>query len=159
LNSAGLADAIGLPSGSADFVVCNGVLLLVPRPELALQEIARIAKPGATVHIGSQPFVDEFADRRFKNSIGRVLASALKKGGPVTAAKALGFILRELLQGRLHGLGRSKVFWSSPPDFTALAGRYGLTVIETLRQQRWSKEGSVVDSETRMRYLLRRAKM
>jgi hypothetical protein len=45
LNSAGLADAIGLPSGSADFGVCNGVLLLVPRPELALQEIARMQSP------------------------------------------------------------------------------------------------------------------
>jgi SAM-dependent methyltransferase len=152
----GFADATGLPSGFADFVVCNGVLLLVPQPERALQEIARIAKADATIHIGSQPFADEFAGRRFKNSVPRVLASAFKNGGVATALKALSFILREALQGRLHTLGRSKVFWMAPDDFAVLARRCGLTVVECLRQQRWNKDGSVAESTTRMRYVLRR---
>ena len=152
----GLAEATGLARGSADFVVCNGVLLLVPQPELALKEIARIAKPDALIHIGSQPFVDEFADRRFKNSVARALASALKNGGPVTAAKAFVFVLRELLNGRLRYLGRSKVFWIAPSDFAAMARRHGLAVIEIVRQQRCDKDGIVIESQTRMRYLLRK---
>jgi len=152
----GLAEATGLPSGFADVVVCNNVLLLVPRPELALQEIARIAKPGATVHIGSQPFEDEFADHRFKNSILRALVSALKNGGPVVAAKALAFVLRELAKGRLHTLGRSKVFWIAPADFAALAARYGLAVIESHMQLRRKRDGTIVETPTRKCYVLRR---
>jgi SAM-dependent methyltransferase len=152
----GLAEATGLPSDFADFVVCNNVLLLVPRPELALQEIARIAKAGAAIHIGSQPFADEFADRRYKNSILRVLASALKNGGPVIAAKAFAFVLRELANGRLHYLGRSKVFWIAPPDFAALTARCGLAVIESHMQRRRQRDGSIVETETRKCYVLRR---
>ncbi len=152
----GLAEETGLPAGSADFVVCNGVLLLVPQPELALKEISRIAKPGAVIHIGAQPFVDEFADRRFKNSVGRALASALKNGGPVIAVKAFVFVVRELLNGRRRYLGRSKVFWIAPSDFAAMAGRHGLAVIQSVRQQRCDRDGTVIESKTRMRYVLRK---
>jgi ubiquinone/menaquinone biosynthesis C-methylase UbiE len=152
----GLAEETGLPSAFADFVVCNGVLLLVPRPELALQEIARIAKSGATIHISSQPFVDEFADSRFKNSIFRVVASAGKNGGIGTALKALSYIAREVLHGRLRYLGRSKVFWIAPRDFAKLAERHGFALVSSARQLRRTRQGTIVGSETRMRYVLRR---
>lgn len=152
----GLADATGLPPASADFVFCNDVLLLVPEPELALKEIARIAKPGALIHIGGQPFIDEFSAHRFKNSIVRVMVSAAKNGGLRTAANVLAFVLRETLRGRLRHLGRAKVFWTSPADFAAMAGRHGLAVVASARQARRARDGSIVESETRMRYVLRR---
>ncbi len=152
----GFADATGLPSGCADFIVCNNVLLLVPQPELALTEIARIGKPGATIHIGAQPFVDEFASHRFKNSIPHVLLSAVKNGGISSAAKVLAFIVRELLHGRFRYLGRGKVFWITPPEFAKMAKRHSLTVVNSARQARRTRESTIVESETRMRYVLRR---
>jgi len=48
------AHALPLPDASASVVVCNNVLLIVPRDtiQVSQQEIFRIAKPGARSHFG-----------------------------------------------------------------------------------------------------------
>jgi len=56
----GLSDQIPLPDESASVVVCNSVLLIVPREKIpaSLREIHRIAKPDARVFLGEIPFVE-----------------------------------------------------------------------------------------------------
>jgi ubiquinone/menaquinone biosynthesis C-methylase UbiE len=48
----GFTDSLPLPDQSASVVVCNNVLLIVPRETIpaSLLEFYRIAKPGARVH-------------------------------------------------------------------------------------------------------------
>jgi SAM-dependent methyltransferase len=54
-----LSDQLPLPAACASVIVCNSVLLIVPRDRIlpSLREMARIAKPGARVFIGEIPFV------------------------------------------------------------------------------------------------------
>jgi ubiquinone/menaquinone biosynthesis C-methylase UbiE len=53
------SDRLPIPNESASVVVCNSVLLVVPRESVppSLREIHRIAKPGARIFIGEIPFV------------------------------------------------------------------------------------------------------
>ena len=54
----GLADRLPLHDQSASVVVCNNVLLIVPREKIpgSLQEMHRIAKPGGRIFVGEIPF-------------------------------------------------------------------------------------------------------
>jgi len=54
----GFTDQIPLADESASVVVCNNVLLIVPRENIpaSLREIYRVAKPGARILIGEIPF-------------------------------------------------------------------------------------------------------
>ncbi|SRR5258708_142650 len=56
----GLTDHLPLEDESASVVVCNNVLLVVPRRKIpaSLREIHRIAKPGARIFLGEIPFVE-----------------------------------------------------------------------------------------------------
>jgi ubiquinone/menaquinone biosynthesis C-methylase UbiE len=53
-------EQLPVPDESASVVVCNNVLLVVPRQKIAasLREIHRIAKPGARIFLGEIPFVE-----------------------------------------------------------------------------------------------------
>jgi ubiquinone/menaquinone biosynthesis C-methylase UbiE len=55
----GLTDQLPLPDQCASVVVCNSVLLVVPREKIpaSLGEIHRIAKPGARIFLGEIPFL------------------------------------------------------------------------------------------------------
>lgn len=59
----GDATALPVETGSADVVISNGVLNLVPEKELAFQEIVRILKPGGRLYLGDiavdAPFTEE----------------------------------------------------------------------------------------------------
>ena len=54
----GFTDSLPLADECASVVVCNNVLLIVPREKIpaSLREIHRVAKPGARVLIGEIPF-------------------------------------------------------------------------------------------------------
>jgi SAM-dependent methyltransferase len=53
------SDELPLPDACASVVVCNNVLLIIPREKVlpSLGEMARIAKPGARIFIGELPYV------------------------------------------------------------------------------------------------------
>jgi ubiquinone/menaquinone biosynthesis C-methylase UbiE len=65
-------DQLPLPDQCASVIVCNSVLLVVPREKIpaSLREIYRIAKPGARIFLGEIPFAEQhdptpqFATRR-----------------------------------------------------------------------------------------------
>ena len=81
----GLATQLPLADGSADKVVVNGVLLLLPGEEEVLRclaEIRRICKDGATVYLGEIPDRNEFADRPYGDSIASWLWWVLRQQGP-----------------------------------------------------------------------------
>jgi len=48
----GLAESLPVPDGWADVVISNGVLNLLPDKLAALQEMARVLKPGGRLQIG-----------------------------------------------------------------------------------------------------------
>src|SRR6266853_2008207 len=56
----GLTDQLPLADENASVVVCNNVLLVVPRQQIpaSLREIYRIAKPGSRIFLGEIPFVE-----------------------------------------------------------------------------------------------------
>ena len=63
----GYAEALPVPNGWADVVISNGVLNLVPDKAAALQEMARVLKPGGRVQIADilvQQPVPESAKRQ-----------------------------------------------------------------------------------------------
>lgn len=53
------SDQLPLPDACASVVVCNSVLLIIPREKVlpSLREMARIARRGARIFIGELPFV------------------------------------------------------------------------------------------------------
>ena len=58
--------ATGLPSGSFDLVVCRHVLQSIPHADRAVAELARITRPGGTVHLVAEDYgMIHFPRRRF----------------------------------------------------------------------------------------------
>jgi arsenite methyltransferase len=63
----GYAESLPVDEGWADVVISNGVLNLMPDKDTALQEIARVLKPGGRLQIGDilvQKVVPESAKRK-----------------------------------------------------------------------------------------------
>lgn len=63
----GYAETLPVDDGWADVVISNGVLNLVPEKSTALQEMARILKPGGRLQIGDilvQKAIPESAKRK-----------------------------------------------------------------------------------------------
>ena len=57
----GLTNQLPLPDACASVVVCNSVLLVVPREQIpaSLREIHRIAKPSARIFLGEIPYQEQ----------------------------------------------------------------------------------------------------
>ena len=63
----GLAESVPIPDGWADVIISNGVFNLVPDKSAALQEMARLLKPGGRLQIGDilvQKAVPDSAKRK-----------------------------------------------------------------------------------------------
>lgn len=148
----GFTDLLPLADESASVVVCNNVLLVVPREKVpaSLREIYRVAKPGARILIGEIPFEPgpppepEFATSR------ETLAYLYRKYGLRTA---LG-MLRRMIFWKLTGKpitirGGSQVsFYAQPEEVIALAEAAGLEYV-----RHWQHE----DPSNRYNYLFRKA--
>ena len=129
----GLTDTLPLGSETASVVVCNSVLLVVPRDKISpsLREIRRIAKPGARVYLGEIPFV---AGRRPQQQ---------SKGGWETLSdlfRTYGFrtwlgMLRRMIYWKLTRQpmiiydGSAISFYASAEEFVAMAQDAGLRLV------------------------------
>ncbi len=136
----------------ASVVVCNNVLLIVPREKIpaSLREIHRVAKPGARVLIGEIPFEPgpppepEFVTAR------ETLAYLYRKYGLRTF---LG-MLRRMIYWKVTGqpmtirYGSQVSFYAEPAEFIAMAQSAGLELIRS-----WQHE----DPANRYNYLFRKA--
>jgi ubiquinone/menaquinone biosynthesis C-methylase UbiE len=152
----GLAEATGLPPGSADKVVCNSVLHIVPDVAATLRELARIAKAGAVVFIGEVPKVDEKAGKRYGDSLTKWLIYVLRTRGISSFASKLRLVLRALLSSEPLVISPKTVFFIQPQAFIAMAERYGLRLIESFPHPEITSAGTIYESPTRVDYLFRR---
>lgn len=129
----GLADHLPLPDTSASVIVCNSVLLVVPRERIpaCLNEIYRVAKAGARIVLGEIPYQEqhdptpEFSTRR------ELLAYLYDKHG----LRAWFGMVRRLAYRQITGQpallnsGTAISFWSPAEEFVAMAEGAGLQLV------------------------------
>ena len=147
----GLSDHLPIPDASASVVVCNNVLLIVPRERIpaSLTEILRIAKPGARIFIGEIPGADQKDPTPRFESRGETLAYLYRKHGLRTWFG----MLRRMAWWQLTGAppvlqpGTAISFFATPDEFVALAEAAGLKVVRYWRCDHY---------KTRNDYLLRK---
>jgi SAM-dependent methyltransferase len=147
----GLTHDLPIESASASVVVCNSVLLVVPRPRImdSLKEMSRIAKPGARVYLGEIPFVPGPEPYPRFTTISKALSYFYRKHG---VRASLG-ILRGAAARRckrqpliLHDCSLVS-FYSHPAEFIAQAQSAGLELVRY-----WQH----AYPETRYNYLFRK---
>jgi ubiquinone/menaquinone biosynthesis C-methylase UbiE len=148
----GLTHRLPLPDACTSVVVCNSVLLIVPREEIpaSLREIDRIARPGARIFIGEIPFAAQHDPTPQFETRRETLDYLYRKHG----LRAWFGMLRRMVWWQITGkpavirAGTAISFFASPEEFAALAEAAGL---ETLRC--WQSDYP----KTRNNYLLRKA--
>lgn len=137
----GFTDQLPLDDESASVVVCNNVLLVVPREKIApsLREMYRVARPGARIFVGEIPLEPgpspepEFATAR------QTLAYLYRQHGLRTS---LG-MLRRMVYWKLTGQpmvirgGSTISFYAQPPEFIAMAAAAGLRLVRSWRHDDW----------------------
>lgn len=154
----GTADRLPVQDRSFDRIVINGVLLILPDEAVvrcALTEMKRVARPGALIWIGETPDCDELAAKgRYvgKSLVGFLLHKWRKKGFRKAFRKAVSLLherrKQQVFLGRRH-------FWKPAEEFLALCRAAGLEPVHWGRHSEIDKRGDVVDSATRIDYLLR----
>jgi ubiquinone/menaquinone biosynthesis C-methylase UbiE len=148
----GFTDQIPLVDESASVVVCNNVLLIVPREKIpaSLREIYRVAKPGARILIGEIPFEPGPPPEPEFATAHETLAYLYRRYGLRTC---LG-MLRRMIYWKLSGqpmtirTGSQVSFYAQPQEFIALAQAIGLELVRS-----WQHE----DPSNRYNYLFRKA--
>ena len=147
----GLTDCLPLADESASVVVCNNVLLVVPRQRIpaSLREIYRIAKPGARIFLGEIPFV-ETPDPTPHTTTRREMLSFLYRD---RGFRAWFGMLRRMAYWQLTGKpavirsGTEVSFCAEPEEFIAMAQAAGLELVRY-----WQHD----HPPTRNNYLLRK---
>lgn len=155
----GRADQTHLPSEYVDVLVSNGVLIVLGGSKevaAALSEFRRITKPGATLFIGEVPDCDEFADRRYGDSISGWLAWVLKTQGAVAFLNRLRQTMRGLVSREPFIVGPKVIFHLPPAEFIGLLARHGFSTTAHFRHREIDAQGRPQESSTRWNYLARR---
>lgn len=148
----GLTDQLPLPAKCASVVVCNNVLLIVPRDRIpaSLGEIYRIAKPNARIYLGEIPFT-ETKDPTPRFETRREALTFLYKNHGVRPWLGM---LRRMAWWSLTGKptilrpGTAVSFYAQPDEFIAMAEDAGLELVRY-----WQHE----HPNTRNNYLFRKA--
>jgi SAM-dependent methyltransferase len=147
----GFTDSLPLPDGIASIVVCNCVLLVVPREKIpqSFRELARIAKRGGRVYIGEIPSAQPNDPTPPFNSRWELLSHLYHKRGLRTWMG----MARRMIWWRLTGQaevirpGTAVSFFAPPEEVIELARSAGLELICYWRHN---------DPDTRMNYLFRK---
>jgi SAM-dependent methyltransferase len=147
----GLTHQLPLPDQCASVVVCNNVMLIVPREKVpaSLCEIFRIAKPGARIFLGEIPFVEtpdptpHFTTRR------ETLSYLYRAHGLRTWFGMLRRMTWWVLTGKPAVIrpGTAVSFYASADEFVAMTSAAGLQLVRL-----WQHD----DPDTRNNYLLRK---
>jgi ubiquinone/menaquinone biosynthesis C-methylase UbiE len=152
------AQELPLESASVSKIVCNAVLIYLPTAkevEASLREIARVARPGATIWVGEIPKIDEYAHYGMYrgNSMTAYLWHLLRHHG---RRSFLGMIRRWLKAVTGSGqivLNSAGIFYAEPEELISLAESCGLRLKAHFRHKELDKGGKVVDSEFRYDYV------
>jgi len=148
----GFTDHLPVADHSASVVVCNNVLLVVPRENIpaSLQEIHRIARPGARIFLGEIPFV-ETKDPTPQFTTRKELLSHLYRNRGLRTWFGMA---RRMAWWQITGAaavvrpGTAVSFWAPAEEFIEMAESAGLRFVE-----RWQHDFP----DTRNNYLFRRA--
>lgn len=148
-----LSHNLPLPDLCASVVVCNGVLLNVPRENIpaSLREIWRIAKPDARIYIGEIPAMEP-VDPTPRFATGReALSYMYKKHGLRTWFGMLRRMAWWQISGRpmVISPGTATAFFASAEEFTELCSAVGMEIIRS-----WSP----MYYPSRQNYLLQKMK-
>ena len=129
----GFTHRLPIPDESASVVVCNNVLLVVPRELIwdSLAEIERIAKPEARIFLGEIPYVPGPDPEPEFDSVRETVSYLYRKHG---LRAALG-MLRRIVHWKLTGKpmiirgGASVSFYAEPAEFIAMVEAAGLELV------------------------------
>jgi ubiquinone/menaquinone biosynthesis C-methylase UbiE len=135
----GLSHELPLPDACASVVVCNNVLLIVPRQNIpaTLREICRIARPGARVFLGEIPFVPGPPPEPQFETAQETLSYLYRQYGLRTWFGMARRMAYWKLTGQpivLHD-GRVVSFFAQPEEFIALAQATGLELVRYWRRE------------------------
>ena len=148
----GFTDQLPIGDETASVVVCNNVLLIVPREKIpaSLCEICRIAKPGARIFVGEIPFVQNPASNPKFESRRETLSYLYRTYGLRTWFGMLRRMAYWTLTGKPPVIldGAAISFCTQPEEFVAMADAAGLQLVRY-----WQHEYP----NTRNNYLLRKA--
>jgi ubiquinone/menaquinone biosynthesis C-methylase UbiE len=148
----GFTDDLPIAEKSASVVVCNNVLLVVPREKIgaSLREIYRIAKPGARILVGEIPFVQNPAPDPRLNTRREALSYLYQTYGFRTWFGMLRRMAYWSLTGKEPVIrdGAAISFYATAQEFIAMAEDAGLQLVRY-----WQHD----DPNTRNNYLLRKA--
>jgi ubiquinone/menaquinone biosynthesis C-methylase UbiE len=147
----GLTDQLPLADECASVVVCNNVLLIVPREKISasLREICRIAKPGARIYLGEIPFIEQLDPTPRFSTRRETLAHLYRNHG---IRPWLGMLRRMVWLGltgkpAVQRPGTAVTFHATPSEFVPMAQDAGLEFVRY-----WQHE----DPDTRNNYLFRK---
>ena len=156
----GFTDSLPFADSSASVVVCNSVLVIVPRERIAgsLREIARIARPAARILVGEIPDKLENADVPRHRSVPAMLWWLLRKRG---VRSFVGMCRRLFLsfakrQPFFLDVGGEEPFFATCEEFRLLAEECGLALERSEPHQELGRAGEPRDSECRWNYFFRR---
>lgn len=129
----GLTDRLPIADETASVVVCNSVLLIVPRERIpaSLREIWRIAKPQARIFLGEIPFAPGPAPEPEFASTRATLSYLYREHG----LRAWLGMVRRMAYWKLTGKpmvirgGASIAFYAEPQEFIAMAEAAGLELV------------------------------
>lgn len=135
----GLTHSLPISDAAASVVVCNGVLLVVPRDKIAasLQEIYRISKPAARIFIGEIPFVATTDPTPKFDTQRQLLAHLYQRYGLRTWFG----MLRRMTWSKLKGVpfvlnsGTAVSFWAPADEFIRMVQATGLELVEYGRHE------------------------
>jgi len=147
----GFTDQLPIDDESASVVVCNNVLLVVPREKIpaSLREIYRIAKPQARIFLGEIPFLpNPDPDPKFE-SRKETLSYLYRTYGLRTWFGMLRRMAYWIVAGKPPVIldGSRISFFSSPEEFIGMANAAGLQLVRY-----WQHE----HPNTRNNYLFRK---
>ncbi len=129
----GLSDHLPLPDASASVIVCNSVLLVVPRERIpaSLREISRIATRGARIFLGEIPRAPQQDPTPNFESRSELLSYLYRKHGLRTWFGMVRRMAYRQFTGQpaLLNSGTTISFWAAPEEFIAIAQDAGLRLV------------------------------
>lgn len=152
------AQSLPLESASASKIVCNATLFYLPSEDdvkAALREMARIARPAATIWIGEIPEIDEYAHYgiyRGSSMLG-LLLHILRRNGLRAFLGMVRRWMRAVAGKEEIVLNSAGLFYAAPDKMISLAESCGLRLKSYFRHKELDREGKVVDSEFRYDYI------
>ena len=155
---AGRLQSLPIESGVATKIVCNAVFAYLQfevEVRLALQEIARIACPGATIWIGEVPDIDEYAHFGMYrgNSMLAFFWHLLTHNGLRSFLGMIrGWLKAELGQEQIV-LNSAGIFYATPEKMIAMAQSCGLRLRSYSRPKEMDQDGAVREAKLRYDYV------